>query len=213
MNKEATYTDIDIENWARKSHYELFRHYDDPFFNITANIDITKLIGHTRLHSKSFFLYILHTITKATNEIPSFRYRLKEDKVVEYPQIHPGCTVLNADKTFRFCYFTYYEDPVIFEKEGNILMRRSEPDQLDPKWNALNMIHCSMIPWISFTSFKHARRTDKTASIPRITLGKYFTSGGQIFMPLSVEVHHALMDGYHVGQYFEAVEQICSHFS
>jgi chloramphenicol O-acetyltransferase type A len=213
MKPEPSFRVLDIDQWSRKDHFELYRHYDDPFFNITANVDVTYLVQHTRVFQKSFFLYALHTITKAANEISNFKFRLHEQKVIEYDLIHPGCTLLNPDKTFRFCYFTYQKEVVDFETEGNKLVESLAPVELDPKWNALNMIHCSMIPWISFTSFKHARRKDPTASIPRITMGKFFESGNQILMPLSVEVHHALVDGYHVGQYFEAVERNCADFS
>jgi chloramphenicol O-acetyltransferase type A len=31
-------------------------------------------------------------------------------------------------------------------------------------------------------------------------------------MPVSVEVHHALVDGLHVGQYFEQLQQNFNHF-
>jgi chloramphenicol O-acetyltransferase type A len=45
-------------------------------------------------------------------------------------------------------------------------------------------------------------------SIPRIAWGKYFEENGKIKLPLSVQVHHALVDGLHVGQYFNAIQEI-----
>jgi chloramphenicol O-acetyltransferase type A len=44
-------------------------------------------------------------------------------------------------------------------------------------------------------------------SIPRISWGKYFRDDNLIKMPLSVQVHHALMDGFHVGRYFQQVQK------
>ena len=40
-----------------------------------------------------------------------------------------------------------------------------------------------------------------------MVFGKMFEDGGRRKLPFSVEVHHALMDGYHVGKYFELFQQ------
>lgn len=45
-------------------------------------------------------------------------------------------------------------------------------------------------------------------SIPRISWGKYFEENGKIKLPMSVQAHHALMDGMHVGQYFSMFQEI-----
>jgi Chloramphenicol O-acetyltransferase len=45
-------------------------------------------------------------------------------------------------------------------------------------------------------------------SIPRISWGKYFEEVGKIKLPLSVQAHHALVDGIHVGQFFNTFQEI-----
>ena len=45
-------------------------------------------------------------------------------------------------------------------------------------------------------------------SIPRIAWGKYFEENGKIKLPLPIQVHHALVDGLYVGQYFNAIQEI-----
>ena len=60
--------------------------------------------------------------------------------------------------------------------------------------------------WVSFTSISHARGGGREESVPKIAFGKYREEGGRASMPVSVEVHHALMDGLHVGRYFERLQ-------
>ena len=60
-----------------------------------------------------------------------------------------------------------------------------------------------MIPWISFSSFAHARKPGKEDSVPKIVCGKYIQQNDRIKMPVSVEAHHSLMDGIQVGKFFE----------
>ena len=61
---------------------------------------------------------------------------------------------------------------------------------------------------MSFTSFEHAMRNHPSDSIPRIVWGKFFEINGKMQMPLSVQVHHAVVDGRHVGKYFQKIEEI-----
>jgi len=60
---------------------------------------------------------------------------------------------------------------------------------------------------VSFTSFAHPTHLHPVDSVPRLAWGKRFEEGGRLKMPLSVQGHHALMDGLHMGQYYERVQE------
>jgi chloramphenicol O-acetyltransferase type A len=65
-----------------------------------------------------------------------------------------------------------------------------------------------VIPWVSFTSFKNAQRRDHTQTVPRIVFGRIFEASGKRLMPASVEVHHAVIDGIHVGTFFDTFQKL-----
>jgi chloramphenicol O-acetyltransferase type A len=69
-------------------------------------------------------------------------------------------------------------------------------------------IHFTALPWIAFTSFSHARNWGREDSIPKMSFGKFIREGERTLLPFSVEVHHALVDGVHVGKYLERFEQM-----
>ncbi|WP_232819600.1 CatA-like O-acetyltransferase [Exiguobacterium sp. TNDT2] len=46
---------INIETWSRKKHYEFFKAFDAPHFNVTASVDVTKLHTHAKRTGQSFF--------------------------------------------------------------------------------------------------------------------------------------------------------------
>ena len=205
------YTEVDINTWSRRNTFEFFKNYDDPFFNITAPVNVTRLYQVSKQEGSSFFLNSIHAVTQAANDIESFRLRFVDDRLLRYDTIHAGSTVLMPDNTFQFGYFDYTTDRQAFVREGNkVITALKNKTSLDPKDDDLNMIHCSVIPWVSFTSFKHARRWGVADTVPKIVLGKYYKEGDQMLMPLSVEVNHAMMDGLHVGHYFERVEELAS---
>jgi chloramphenicol O-acetyltransferase type A len=72
----------------------------------------------------------------------------------------------------------------------------------------LDLIYVSVIPWRSFTSLKHPRSGDKKDSVPRIVFGKVFEQNGKFMMPVTVDAHHSLVDGFHVSKFFNRFEEL-----
>ena len=68
-------------------------------------------------------------------------------------------------------------------------------------------IHFTVLPWASFTSFSHARNWGREDSVPKIAFGKFTEEDKRTKLPISVEVHHALMDGLHVGRYLSQMQE------
>ena len=73
-----------------------------------------------------------------------------------------------------------------------------------------NLLYLTAIPWVSFTGFMHPIDFP-VDSVPRFAWGKFFQDGQSLKMPLSVQAHHALMDGLHMGRYFEKVGDYLRH--
>lgn len=203
------YTEFNIDNWNRKNVFEFFGTYDDPFFGISTYIDITNLYHYCKENRYSLNLGILYFSTHTANSLLNFRLRIFDSKVILYDRIDCGTTVLHADDTFSFCFIEFQPSFSDFEQLGKDLIRKQmETKQLDPKSGMLNVIHYSSIPWTSFSSIKHAKKLGITDSIPKITFGKYFKEGDQLKLPISVEVNHALMDGFHVGTFLNVLQGI-----
>ena len=197
------YREVDIDTWERRTTYEFFRDYKDPFFNISANLDVTDLYHLCKTLGLSFSITALFFSLQAVNEIREFRLRLLDGRVVEFDVIHAAQTVLNDDETFSFCYFPKQDDLAEFERAGReAVAKYKELRTFDVESDRIDLVYYSVIPWISFTSFKHATRGDASVSVPRMVFGRIFDDADRKKMPFSVEVHHALMDGIHVGKYF-----------
>jgi chloramphenicol O-acetyltransferase type A len=201
---------LDITNWARRDLFEFFRGYDNPYFNICMQLDITNLLAHLRSGPPLSISLALHYVAlRAANEIEPFKYRLKDGKVMVHDIVHGGTIVLQPDESFNFAYFDYHPDFHRFitaaQQSVDEAGRDNKPLNPDP---SENRIHFTVLPWVSFTSFAHARNLGREESIPKIAFGKFFEESGRTRIPFSVEVHHALMDGLHVGRYVARVQEI-----
>lgn len=211
----STYLDIDA--WPRRQHLAFFRQFQQPFFNICANVDVTEVRRRCKQPGgPSFAVACFYLSLRAANEIECFRYRLRGDRVLVHEVIHGGSTTLREDDTFGFSYFDYHPDFADFERGAVAGLEKAKRTRdLEPSTGDDALIHYSVIPWVSFTSFAHARQlaavgSEHEDSVPKIVFGKYFEDHGRWWLPMSVEVHHALMDGLHVGRYFERFEQLCA---
>jgi len=204
---------LDIESWHRRQHFEFFKGYHNPFFNICTNFEATPLLDLTRAEKNISFFIAYHFFSiKAANEVEQFRYRLRGERVLVHERVHAGTTLLLADENFTFAYFDYTEDFEVFQARAQaaVVSAKAGGVQLYQRAERDDLIYHSVIPWATFTSISHARKGGQQESVPKIAFGKYREDGGRALMPVSVEVHHALMDGLHVGRYFE---RLASYFS
>ncbi len=147
----------------------------------------------------------LYACMKAINEVESFKYRIEGgDKVAIYNVINASATIARKDNTFGFSYIHYSEDFEVFynnfSKEKERIVNSTE---LFPPVYSPNCIHCSAIPWVSFSSHKEPFSGDKDASVPQLAFGKIKEENNKMLMPVAVNVNHALVDGYDVGQFFQ----------
>ncbi len=204
------YKELNIKNWTRLNQYKFFKEYDNPFFNICANVDVTKLKKITEKRKISFFIASLFLSQKTVNHIKEFKYRMKDDSVIIYDTIHAGSTILNDDETFSFCYFDFSDDFETFSNNANKIIKQNSQNKkkLEDRANQPDMIHYSVIPWIEFTSISHPRKFGTDDSIPKIVFGKYFKKDERLIMPVSISAHHSLMDGIHVGKYFDYFQKL-----
>ena len=202
-----SFREISIDSWIRKSQYHFFKDYDNPYFNITSNVDVTALKLFCDSNNLSFFIASIYCSLKACNDTEPFKTRFKEDKISIYDIVNPASTVLLDNKTFIYCFMAFNNDFNVFYENALISIESAKKEASFKSVDRPDVIYHSIIPWISFTSFSNARKKGQGDDIPRIVFGKYFNSEQKLMLPVSVEVHHALMDGFHVGQYFNSLQK------
>jgi len=201
--------EIDINDWERKAHYLFFKDFSSPFLGITANLNCTRLKETTKRKGISLYLSYMHKSLLAANLIPEFCYRIVDGKVIYYEELSASPTIPRADNSFGFGYFPYHESFTEFAVTAKAEIERvGSRSDLEPATTAEGVIHYTTIPWLSFTQIVHPSHDGFKSSIPKIAFGKIFAQGSEFLMPVSVSGHHALMDGYHIGRFFEILQEL-----
>lgn len=197
---------IEMETWARRKHFEFFKAFDAPHFNVTANVDVTNLYTYAKESNQSFFKLFLYGAVRAANAIPELRYRIRGEEVVEHEVVHPSFTVMLDEDVFNFCAVTFYEDLPTFLQEVTMRMERAADEVVIGDDEPDDLLYITSVPWVTFTSIMHPTHQQQHDSVPRIAWGKFERQGERLVMPLSVQAHHALVDGVHIGKYYETLQ-------
>ncbi|KGO90323.1 chloramphenicol acetyltransferase [Flavobacterium suncheonense] len=202
---------LDLNTWNRKTHFEFFSNFEEPFYGLTFAVDCTKAYETAKAKKISFFIYYLHKTLAAVNEIENFRYRILDGEVFLYDTINASPTIMREDKTFGFALTEYFPEIEEFNEKTILEIKRIQNTKglfTRDFTGEYNLIHFSSIPWVDFTSVSHARSFTFPDSCPKISFGKMTETDGKKSMPMSVHVHHGLVDGYHVGLFAETFQKL-----
>lgn len=194
---------LDIETWNRKLHYQHFSAMKDPFFGVTVPFDVSSAYQFSKRESLSFFGKYLHDCMKAINDVDALKLRIQDEQVVKYSVIHASPTIMRKDKTYGFSFVKFNEDLDIFLINFEAEKKRvlSSKNLYSPI-NSLDCIHCSALPWFSFTGHKEPV-SGLLDSVPKLAFGKTERKNRSLKMNVSINVNHALVDGYDIGLFVE----------
>jgi chloramphenicol O-acetyltransferase type A len=80
---------------------------------------------------------------------------------------------------------------------------------VNPDEDESGLIFTSCVPWVAFTQCVQPVPVPADCN-PRIVFGKFINDGGKTLMPLHIQCNHALVDGYHIGAFYQEFERIAA---
>ena len=215
---------LNIETWARRGAFEYFRAFDKPYFSVCVRLDVAPLraalaarqsaaptstpAASPAIPSGGLMLACYHLALCVANAQQPFRLRLETGRVRIHDVVHASTTVLRADESFGFAYLHHHASYTLFASQAAVQISAAREGQagFEPRVDEAAVLHLTTLPWLHFSSFSHARNWGREDSVPKLAFGRIRSEGMHQWMPLSVEVHHALVDGLHVGRYVQALE-------
>lgn len=204
---------VDLDAWKRSEHFELYRHFANPFFNICAELDVTEAWKQSRAaNGPSFFLASIFLALRAANEVEALRTRVHGDRAWIHDQVSITPTVMRADQTFAFARLepagSYRE---FAERSIEAVRKACEIRPLVVKHPTDDLIYQTTLPWVRFTSFSNALDGNGD-SVPRVAFGKCSPDAERWGLPVSVEVHHAVVDGIDVATFLDRLQKAFAEF-
>ncbi|HDR7356649.1 TPA: type A chloramphenicol O-acetyltransferase, partial [Bacillus wiedmannii] len=181
-------------------------------FSMTVNVDITRLLKELHQKGIKFYPVFIYLISKLVNNHKEFRTCFNDEGVLGYwEEMTPSYTIFHKDdKSFSSIWTDYSSGCYIFYKNYEEDMRcYANVHGLFTKENIPpNTFPISSIPWASFTGFNLNINNDGDFLLPIITCGKYFNEENKVILPVSLQVHHSVCDGYHASRFLEDLQEL-----
>lgn len=201
---------VDIDTWDRREYFRIYAETDFPYINIGANVDVTNLLAFSANQGVSSYIAMVFFAHRTALSIENFRYRVVDGKPAINESMRPSFTYIPAGRElFINVTMDFVDDILTFHENAKTQIA---VQGTDPGWGSLlgkyDIISYSAIPWIQYTHFVRSIARLGVDSNPKISWGKYFDQGDRVLVPFSVQVHHGLMDGFHVGRYFEELQRV-----
>ena len=202
------FTPIDINNWNRKEYFEHYHKNIPCTYSMTVKLDITKI----KSKNKNLYSTLLFCLTQIINRHQEFRTCFNSEGTLGFfDEMVPSYTVFNLEtETFTSLwtsetedYDTFYQaykkDVATFGKNQGLIGKPDMPE---------NVFNVSMIPWASFDSFNLNLQKGYDYLLPIFTFGKYYRENDKYWLPLSIQVHHAVCDGFHTCRLINELQEM-----
>ena len=208
MNYEV----IDLAAWPRREHYEHYMRAVPCTYSMTVRLDITNL----RRRGLRLYPAMLWLLTGTVNRHGQFRMALRESgELVRYDSMEPCYTVFHPETEGFTNVWTEY-DPVFstFCRNYRADRERYRGDFRHGKPDAPpNLFSVSCVPWASFTGFHLDLPKGHTYLRPIFTIGKYTCREDTVRVPVAVQVHHSVCDGFHMARFLNGLQAWAESFS
>lgn len=205
-------TPIDPDTWPRREYFEHYLHRVGCTYAITVDLDVTELVAALRVSPAKTYLAQIWALATIVNRHDEFKMSLDEgDAPVLWDVVHPAFTVFNPDaETFASVWSPYEPDFGVFHRRAAQVLDRyrtattmTPQDDLPP-----NTFDISSLPWTSFTGFTLGIRDGWSHLPPIVTLGRHREVAGRMLLPLALQVHHAVADGFHTARLIDDLQAL-----
>lgn len=205
------YSLIDLNTWKRGS---LFKFYIDNMrivMSLTVDIDVAPLLMYTRKNKLKFYPAMIWVVSKVINSHDEFKYGWDcNGDLIRWDYISPFYAVFNhEDESFTKFVTEYTNNLLDFCKRVADDQRRYKNERAIIKNQPQNFFDVSCLPWVRYKHFDVHVFDEGKFLAPVVTWGKYEQgSDNKVLMPLTMNIHHAVADGFHLSRFFNEVQAL-----
>lgn len=201
-------TIIDKETWPRRAYYDFFAPMSDPFYTLTFPVDVTALRAWCKANRQPFYPAMVYAVTKAMEEVDAFHYKDRDGVIVRHDTLVPSFTDLKpGSELFHIVTLEAGEDPADFCRRAKEQSAEQTAFITDGPWDGDQLVYFTCLPWFPVTALKNEKDLNPSDSVPRAAWGRWEEQGDRTSLLVSLELNHRLLDGVHVGKFFDALNE------
>lgn len=204
------YTMIDLNEWSRGNLFQFYIEKMRIVMSLTVDIDVTKLKSYAKKTGIPFYPLMLWVVSKVINNHDEFKYSWdNKGNLIRWDYVSPSYTDFHSDDENFTKMVTEYTDDLT-EFYGRVMADREryKNDRAVLDNQPLNFFDVSCLPWVRYKHFDVHVFDEGKFLAPVVTWGKYEQTEGKLLMPLTMNIHHAVADGFHLSRFFNEVQEL-----
>lgn len=204
------HTIVEISNWKRR---DLFQHYIQKMpivMSLTVDLSVAPLLDYAKKHGYSFYPCMLWVVSKVLNAHEEFKYSWDEGgNLIRWDEIWPSYTEFHPeDESFTKLVIPYSTEISAFHKEFYEAREKYQNLRGIIEGQPKNSFDVSCLPWVRYRHFDLHVFDEGKFLAPVVTWGKYEVECKGTIMPLTLNIHHAVADGFHLSRFFTEVQAL-----
>lgn len=208
------YTKINLNEWSRG---EIFNYYIDQMrvvMSMTVDLNVTALTSYIRSKGLKFYPCMLWIVSKVINAHDEFKYSWDEDgNLIKWDFVSPSYSEFHPeDESFTKIVTEYSDDFSVFYArfmENSVKYKDARGILKDQPKNSFDV---SCLPWVRYRSFDLHVFDEGKFLAPVVTWGKFEEECKGTILPLTMSIHHAVADGFHISRFFTELQAAVDEF-
>ena len=207
----TTFHEIDFAHWNRQSYFYYFTKMLPTGYSLTVEIDITETKKAMKSVNQPFMAAYLFIVANQLASQQELRISTLNGSLGYFECLHPSYAIFHDDDhTISNIWTEYVPSFRDFSKnyeEDMTQYRGIHGPSAKPIAPPPNLCMIGMLPWIQFTHYSPVPYMQGDCYFPVIQAGKYFERNHRLLMLLSIMIHHAVADGFHVSTFLEGIQK------
>lgn len=206
---------VDLNTWGRG---KLFRFYMERMrivMSLTVEMDVTALVRFTKNRRLKFYPVMIWAVSKVVNAHDEFKYGWDAGgNLIRWACVSPSYAHFHPeDEAFTKLVTPYSEDLEGFHAQFLRDREKYRDLRAVAENQPPNHFDVSCLPWVRYSHFDVHVFDEGKFLAPVITWGKYEARRGRLVMPLTMNIHHAVADGFHLARFFKETQSLIDSLS
>ena len=203
------YEKVDLTAWKRADVFRYYMRDARLVMSLTVDIDVSPLLRFIRGKEMKFYPVMMWVVSRAVNAQEAFRYALNDaGELIRWDAVSPYYAHFHPEDEM----FTRICTPHAETLDAFYAQFMRDRERFDGKRGfdveaPPNVFDVSCLPWVRYRHFDVQVFDDGKFLAPTVVWGKYEEENGKWILPVTMRVHHAVADGYHLSRFFADVQQ------